>query len=88
MDGSDDADDSQSYDGEEDADPIMDESSGDGYMDDYSDEDMQPDEELGDGDVIGGADSMDEDFDAYTQDYTDDMDSDVQYGADDTEAAG
>lgn len=49
------ADDSQSYDGEEDADPIMDESSGDGYMDDYSDEDMQPDEELGDGDVIGGA---------------------------------
>ena len=57
-------------------------------LDDYSDEDMQPDEELGDGDVIGGADSMDEDFDAYTQDYTDDMDSDVQYGADDTEAAG
>lgn len=31
---------------------------------------------------------MDEDFDAYTQDYTDDMNSDVQYGADDTEAAG
>ena len=88
LDGSDDADDSQSYDGEEDADPIMDESSGGGYMDDYSDEDMQPDEELGDGDVIGGADSMDEDFDAYTQDYTDDMNSDVQYGADDTEAAG
>ena len=88
LDGSDDADDSQSYDGEDDADPIMDESSGDGYMDDYSDEDMQPDEELGDGDVIGGADSMDEDFDAYTQDYTDDMNSDVQYGADDTEAAG
>ena len=52
------------------------------------DEDMQPDEELGDGDVIGGADSMDEDFDAYTQDYTDDMNSDVQYGADDTEASG
>ena len=88
LDGSDDLDDSQSYDGEEDADPIMDESSGDGYMDDYSDEDMQPDEELGDGDVIGGADSMNEDFDAYTQDYTDDMNSDVQYGADDTEAAG
>ena len=88
LDGSDDADDSQSYDGEDDADPIMDESSGDGYMDDYSDEDMQPDEELGDGDVIGGADSMDEDFDAYTQDYSDDMNSDVQYGADDTEAAG
>ena len=49
---------------------------------------MQMDEELGDGDVIGGADSMDEDFDAYTQDYSDDMNSDVQYGADDTEAAG
>ncbi len=90
-DGTDEMDESQNYDSEDsedDAEPIMDETSGDGYIDDYQDGDMQPDEELGDGDVIGGTDSMDADFDAYTQSYTDEIDSNVQYGADDTEAAG
>ena len=92
-DSADGTDESQSYDNEDNSDasdPVMDESSGDGYIDDYQDGDLQPAEDLGDGDVIGGADSMDADFDSNTQDYIDEIDSDsnTQYGADDTEAAG